>query len=133
MASDLHLSSRPTPSLSTDATTKMPYTPLGLDTQHSTQYSLAGGGDSAREARLWKLAAGVSAGVAAVFGCALALTAGVGAAPAALLAEMRSEGLQPNLITYATVAKGLCLSGELQEAEDLHPFSKRVSILRSSF
>ena len=79
----------------------MPYTPLGLDTPHSTQYSLAGGGDSAREARLWKLAAGVSAGVAAVFGCALALTAGVGAAPAALLASEQQPLGGANRKTYA--------------------------------
>ena len=102
LASDLHLSPRPTPSPSIDAAvTKMPYTPLGLDTQHSTQYSLAGGGDSAREARLWKLAAGVSAGVAAVFGCALALTAGVGAAPAALLAAGQEPLGGANRKTYA--------------------------------
>ena len=79
----------------------MPYTPLGLEEQHSTQYSLAGGGDSAREARLWKLAAGVSAGVAAVFGCALALTAGVGAAPAALLAAEQQPLGGANRKTYA--------------------------------
>ena len=78
----------------------MPYTPLGLE-EHSTQYSLAGGGDSAREARLWKLAAGVSAGVAVVFGCALALTAGVGAAPAALLAAEQQPLGGANRKTYA--------------------------------
>ena len=37
---------------------------------------------------------------------------------AELFAEMRREGLEPNIITYATVIKGFCLSGALQEAEE---------------
>ena len=58
---------------------------------------------------------------------------GDNACAARLLTKMRADGLAPNVITYASVLKGLCLSGALDAADELLADAEAKGVWSGSF